>query len=111
MTFRSLISKIISGVGSTKPKTSKPHEAEALFHWKVLLNTFFVVAILILAVSFFVHADISRGDFSTVKKAVSPDSNQVTVERLEKLASYFDTKRVTFEQVRRGRVLVVDPSR
>ena len=110
MAFGNFISKIISGAVAVNVKPRKPFEAEALLHWKTLLCTFFVMTFLVLVASFFVHADISRGDFSAVTKVSPPESSQVTVERLEKLASYFETKSVTFEQMRRSRVFVVDPS-
>ena len=91
--------------------TSRSFESKALLHWKLLLNIFFAMTILVLAASYFVHSDISSGDFSPVTKVVVPGSNQVTVERLEKLVNHFETKRMTFEQVRKNRVSTVDPSR
>ena len=66
---------------------------------------------LVLGASFFVIQDISRGGFSPVAKVVVQGSDQVTLGRLEKLVSHFETKRVTFEQVRKTRTVLVDPSR
>ncbi|KKU68189.1 MAG: hypothetical protein UX89_C0006G0013 [Parcubacteria group bacterium GW2011_GWA2_47_16] len=111
MIFGGLISKITSRVGAVRIKASRSFEARALRHWKLLLNTFFVMTLLVLATSFFVHRDISKGDFYPIRKEAVPESSQVTVERLEKLVSYFETKRVTFELMRKNHILVVDPSR
>ncbi|MDO8482355.1 MAG: hypothetical protein Q7S86_00870 [bacterium] len=111
MIFSSLISKIISRVGVGRAKVSRSFEVRALLHWKLLLNTFFVMTLLVLAASFFVHRDLSKGDFYPVTKVTAPESSQVTVDRLEKLASHFETKGMTFELMRKSRILVVDPSR
>ncbi|GEM_PF-6924468 len=109
--FKKIISRLRTGTQEQEFQVERSLEEKALFHWKILIVVFFVIALFVLATSFVVYQDIGRGEFSPVTKTSPAVSGQVTLERLEKLVSYFETKSVTFDQVRKNRAVSVDPSR
>lgn len=111
MMFQNFIIRFTSGASRKNLQGKHSLKKKTLFYWRILLTTFFVMTVLVLGASFFVIQDISRGGFSPVAKVVVQGSDQVTLGRLEKLVSHFETKRVTFEQVRKTRTVLVDPSR
>lgn len=111
MTFRNLIFKFTSTAYNRTFKVPRSFEEKTMSYWKALLAVLFFMTILVLITSFFVHRDIWQGEFSPVTKAAVPGSSLVTSLHLEKLVSGFETKKVTFEQIRKNRTSIVDPSR
>lgn len=109
--FKKFISRFTSGVKGGSVHVEYSSAGKTLVHWKVLLTTFFVMTLLVIVTSFFTRQDILNGEFSSVTNPVLPSAGQVTLEHLEKLVKHFETKSVTFEQVRKNRVSTSDPSR
>lgn len=119
MTFKNIISWLL--VKSNVGRTAKTRSLEemALFHWKVLVGALFVLTLFVLANSFIFYRDLGKDEYqdagkeklSSGMRAVATGVGQVTLERLEKIDNYFETKSVTFKQVRRDQEYVPDPSR
>lgn len=89
----------------------KSREQTVLFHWKIIVTTFFVMMLLIFATSLLIYRDIGRGEFFSVEKVVASGSSPAALKRLGSVVDNFEKKITTFEQVRKNRVSSVDPSR
>ena len=93
-------------------KAVSPREVRALTHWKILMAGFLLMTLAILFTSVWIYRDIGRGEFFSSVGPVSPKTSLLTKDELDSLANDFETRRVTFEQVKSGRsTSVVDPSR
>ena len=110
MTLRNFL-HFRSGSQTLGMRVERSLSERAFFHWKILVCIFLIMTLFVFVTSFVVYQDIGRGEFSSVTTSPTPHSGPVTLERLKKIISRFETKSVTFEQIRRNREVSPDPSR
>ena len=108
MKFANQITKWWSGGDGGSVR--RTHEEVVVLHWGILLSAFFAILIFVFASGYFIFRNIESGGFSSVGIKAGAEDQRVTTALLEKTVSYFETKRVTFDQVLNGRVRFGDPS-
>jgi hypothetical protein len=99
---------IISKIKIKNPFNTKninPHE-----HWKILLNIFFVLIIILIIISFYLLYEVRKKEGLKASVAKTEKPVLINEKLLTKITEYFDNKNINQQKIKDGLTSYKDPS-
>ena len=108
-----MLKNLIRFGGKSSPSYREPRTrgATTLFQWKILLGAFLLMTVFVSLSGFLIYREINSNEFFFGAETKVSNPEILKLSRLEAIVGYFENKKVTFEQVRKNRTVLVDPSR
>lgn len=78
--------------------------------WKILLAVFATLICLVIIFSFYLFAQINKGELFTVKYGKSTTAETIDKSLLNEIISFFEERQQNFDKLKNNRPKIIDPS-
>jgi hypothetical protein len=78
--------------------------------WKIIIVSFIILAIIILAGSLYMFIGVSRGDIFLVEQKTEGVVQTINKDELANTVKFFESRKAHFEELKANRPTVGDPS-